>query len=43
MPKQRLPRPEPETPPARPALAAELPRFLLPEREVEIDYTAAHN
>ena len=38
MPKQRLPRPEPETPPARPALAADLPRFLLLEREVEIEY-----
>lgn len=36
MPKQRLSAPEPETPPARPALADDLPRFLLLEREVEI-------
>ncbi len=38
MPKQRLPRPEPETPPARPALAADRPRSWLLEREVEIKY-----
>lgn len=37
MPQQRLPAPEPETPPARPALAEDLPRFLLLEREVEIE------
>jgi hypothetical protein len=36
--KQRLPRPEPETPPARPVLADNLPRFLLLEREVELEY-----
>jgi len=38
MPTQRLPRPEPETPPARPVLADDPPRFLLLEREVEIEY-----
>jgi hypothetical protein len=38
MSSQRLPRPEPETPPARPVLAEDLPRFLLLEREVEIEY-----
>ncbi|HEY6373536.1 MAG TPA: ISKra4 family transposase [Candidatus Sulfotelmatobacter sp.] len=37
MPKPQ-PRPEPETPPARPALAEDLPRFLVLEREVEIEY-----
>ena len=36
MPKP-LPRPEPEIPPARPVLA-DPPRFLLLEREVEIEY-----
>jgi hypothetical protein len=35
---QRRPRPEPETPPARPALAEDPPQFLLLEREVEIEY-----
>lgn len=35
---QRLPRPEPETPPARPVVAKDPPRFLLLEREVEIEY-----
>ena len=38
MPTQRLPRPEPETPPTRPVLADDPPRFLLLEREVEIEY-----
>lgn len=38
MPRQRLPGPEPETPPARPVLADDPPRFLLLEREVEIEY-----
>ena len=38
MPKQRLPRTEPETPPARPVLAEDPPRFLLLEREVEIEH-----
>lgn len=38
MPTQRLPRKEPETPPARPVLADHPPRFLLLEREVEIAY-----
>ena len=38
MPTQRPPRPEPETPPARPVLADDPPRFLLLEREVEIEY-----
>ena len=38
MPQQRLSAPEPETPPARPVLADDLPRFLLLEREVEIEY-----
>jgi len=38
MPTQRLPRSEPETPPARPVLADDPPRFLLLEREVEIEY-----
>ena len=37
MPKQ-LPRPEPQTPPARPAVAVDLPCFLSLEREVEIEY-----
>ncbi len=37
MPTQRLPRPESETPPARPVLADHPPRFLLLEREVEIE------
>ena len=37
MPKQQ-PRPEPQTPPARPALAEDPSRFLLLEREVEIEY-----
>jgi hypothetical protein len=37
MPKQQ-PGSEPQTPPARPALAEDLPRFLLLEREVEIEY-----
>jgi hypothetical protein len=37
MPQQHVPRPEPETPPARPVLS-DLPRFLLLEREVEIEY-----
>ena len=35
---QPLPAPEPDTPPARPALADHPPRFLLLEREVEIEY-----
>ena len=35
MPKSRLSAPEPESPPARPALAEDLPCFLLLEREVE--------
>jgi len=38
MPKQRLSAPEPETPPARPVLPDEPPRFLLLERAVEIEY-----
>jgi len=38
MPKQRLLRTEPETPPPRPVLAEDPPRFLLLEREVEIEY-----
>jgi len=38
MPQQRLARPEPEIPPTRPALAEDAPRFLLLEREVEIEY-----
>lgn len=38
MPKQRLSAPEPETPPARPVLPDEPPRFLLMERAVEIEY-----
>ena len=38
MPTQRPPRPEPETPPAGPVLADDPPRFLLREREVEIEY-----
>src|SRR5437764_982308 len=37
MPKQQ-PRPEPQTPPAPPTLAEDPPRFLLLEREVEIEY-----
>jgi hypothetical protein len=37
MPKPQ-PRPEPEIPPARPVLADDPPRFLLLEREVEIEY-----
>src|SRR5215471_16487569 len=37
MPKAQ-PRPEPELPPARPVLAHDPPRFLLLEREVEIEY-----
>jgi len=37
MPKPQ-PRPEPEIPPARPVLANDPPRFLLLEREVEIEY-----
>lgn len=37
MPKP-LPRPEPASPPTRPVLADEIPRFLLLEREVEIEY-----
>lgn len=37
MPKP-LPRPEPEIPPSRPVLADDPPRFLLLEREVEIEY-----
>lgn len=37
MPKP-LPRPEPESPLARPVLTEEIPRFLLLEREVEIEY-----
>jgi len=35
---QPLPAPEPDTPPARPALADHPPRFLLLEREVELEY-----
>ena len=35
---QLLPTPEPITPPTRPALADHPPRFLLLEREVEIEY-----
>ncbi len=38
MPQQRLSRTEPESPPARPVLADDSPRFLLLEREVEIEY-----
>jgi hypothetical protein len=38
MPTQRLPRPEPETPPTRPVLADDPPRFLSLEREVELEY-----
>ncbi len=38
MPQPRLPPPEPDTPPARPVLPDALPRFLLLEREVEIEY-----
>jgi hypothetical protein len=38
MPKQRRPRPEPETPPAPPLVADDLLQFLLLEREVEIEY-----
>lgn len=38
MSQQRRSSPEPETPPARPALAEEPPQFLLLEREVEIEY-----
>ena len=38
MPRQRSSRPEPETPPARPLLAEEPSRFLLLEREVELEY-----
>lgn len=37
MPKSQA-RPEPEVPPARPVLADDPPRFLLLEREVEIEY-----
>ena len=37
MPKSQA-RPEPEIPPARPVLADDPPRFLLLEREVEIEY-----
>ena len=37
MPKAQ-PRPEPEIPPARPIVADDPPRFLLLEREVEIEY-----
>ena len=37
MPQPQL-RPEPEIPPARPVLAEDPPRFLLLEREVEIEY-----
>ena len=38
MPKQRLPRPEPGTPPERPILPPDPPRFLLLEREVEMEF-----
>ena len=38
MPKQRLPLPEPETPPVRPVLPQDPPRFLLLEREVELEF-----
>jgi hypothetical protein len=38
MPEQRLPLPEPETPPARPVLSDALPQFVLLEREVEIEF-----
>ena len=38
MPQPRLSHPEPETPPARPVLAEDPPRFLLLEREVEIEF-----
>jgi hypothetical protein len=38
MPKQRLPHPEPETPPARPILADDSSRFMLLERDVEIEF-----
>jgi hypothetical protein len=38
MPQQPLARPEPEIPPTRPILANDPPRFLLLEREVEIEY-----
>jgi hypothetical protein len=37
MPKPQ-PRPEPEIPPARPVLADDAPRFLLLEREAELEY-----
>ena len=40
MPKQRLPHPEPETPPVRPVLSQDPPRFLLLEREVELEFRA---
>ncbi len=38
MPQPQSPRPEPEIPPVRPVLADDPPRFLLLEREVEIEY-----
>jgi hypothetical protein len=38
MPKQHRPRPEPETPPSRPVVRQAPPRFLLLEREVEIEF-----
>jgi hypothetical protein len=38
MPQQQLARPEPKIPPTRPVLAHDPPRFLLLEREVEIEY-----
>lgn len=37
MPQQLLSRPEPDTPPARPVLADGPPRFVLLEREVELE------
>jgi hypothetical protein len=40
MPKQSLPRLEPETPPVRPILPQDPPRFLLLEREVELEFRA---
>jgi hypothetical protein len=38
MPQQQLARPEPKVQPTRPVLADDPPRFLLLEREVEIEY-----
>jgi len=38
MPKQHLSQSEPETPPPRPVLSDALPRFVLLERDVELEY-----